>query len=435
MFKFLFKISLVGILFFGLTTACTEEGPIGGGGTPIPVEEEPLGPSIGLVTDAGLVSANTTIPVNSNFTVRVSAQAGEAALNTFTVLENGAPIDFNTIQVSEPEVGANPVLLLNEAWKTGFTWDITIQGASEAVNNSYSFEVKDENDKIDVVFVNVTTEVEVAIVGPTAEAIAEGNFISGSAVFPSGVPFEVLLAAQSGSTPIQSVTILEDGLPIDDLTRLQANGQQFPSNPWVFSEGQADLDWVVSIRNAESGDHLYEIIVADENGETSVVPIEIFGQATGTSLTNSLTGRLLFNQAGPAGTGGINLFNGESVGSTDASAHLRDEGIDLSVGASVNWNQQISGANNSVIRLVSASSQPEGFSFEGIQFQEEIQDLFATGQELTLTNDAGRAITPFVIVGDIFAVQNGADFFLVEVTNIVVSDDTNDDFYELSIKY
>ncbi len=433
MFKFLFKISLVGILFFGLTTACTEDGTLGGGGTPIPVEEEPLGPSIGLVTDAGLVSTNSTIPINSSFTVRVSAQAGEAALNTFTVLENGSPIAFDRIQVSDSDVGANPVLLLNETWKTGFTWDISIAGASEAVNTSYSFEVKDENDKVDVVFVNITTEAE--IVGPSAAAIAEGNYISSSAVFPSGVPFEVLLAAQSGSTPIQSVTILEDGLPIDDLTRIQANGQQFPANPWIFSEGQAALDWVVSIRNAESGDHLYEIIVADANGETSIVPIEIFGQATGTNITNSLTGKLLFNQAGPAGTGGINLFTGESVGSTDASAHLRDEGIDLSVGASVNWNQQISGANNSVIRLVSAISQPEGFSFGGIQFQEEIQDLFATGQELTLTNDAGRAITPFVIVGDIFAVQNGADFFLVEVTNIVVSDDTNDDYYELSIKY
>lgn len=436
MFKFLFKISLVGILFFGLTTACTEEGTLGGGGTPIPVEEEPLGPSIGLVSDVGFVSTNTTIPVNSNFTVRVSTEAGESALNTFTVLENGAPIDFNRIQVSEPAVGANPVLILNEAWQTGFTWDITFTGAADPVNNSYSFEIRDDNDKIDVVFVNVTTEAEaVEIVGPTTEAVAGGNFITGSAVFPSGVPFEVLLNAQSGSSPIQSVTILEDGLPIDDLTRLQANGQEFPANPWVFSEGQDALDWVVSIRNAESGDHLYEIVVEDANGEISILPIEIFGQATGTSLTNSLTGRLLFNQAGPAGTGGINLFNGESVGSSDPSAHLRDEGIDLSVGPSVNWNQQISGANNSVVRLVNTFSQPEGFSFEGIQFQEEIQDLFATGQELTLTNDEGRAITPFVIVGDIFAVQNGGDLFLVQVTNIVVSDDTNDDFYELSIKY
>ncbi len=435
MFKFLFKISLVGILFFSLTTACTEEGTLGGGGTTRPIEEEPLGPTIGLVTDVDLVSTNTTIPLNSSFTVRVSAQAGESALNVFTVLENGAPIAFDRIQFSDPDVGANPVLLLNEALKTGFTWDITISGAADAVNNSYSFEIKDENDKIDVVFVNVTTEEDVAIVGPTTEAVADGNFITGSAVFPSGVPFEVLLAAQSGSSPIQSVTILEDGLPISDLTRIKANDQQFPANPWIFSEGQDALDWIVSIRNAESGDHLYEIIVADANGEASILPIEIFGQATGTSLTSSLTGKLLFNQAGPAGTGGINLFSGESVGSTDASAHLRDEGIDLEVGPSINWNQQISGANSSVIRLVNISNQPEGFSFAGIQFQEEVQDLFATGQDLTLTNSSGRSVTPFVIIGDIFAVQNGADFFIVEVTNIAIFDDSNDDFYEFNIKY
>lgn len=429
MFKSLFKFSLIGILFFGLAVSCTEEGVITG--PTRPVEEEPVGPSIGLVTETGLVSANTTLPVGSNFTVRVSAQAGEAALKTFTLLENGTPISIDRIEVSDPDVGANPVLLLKEDWKTGFTWDIAIAGATSAANTAYSFEVADENDKIDVVFINVTTED--AIVGPTAEAIAEGSYIVGSAVFPSGQPFELLLAAQSGSTPITSVTVLEDGIPISDLTRIQANGQDFPANPWIFTEGQAALDWVVSIRNAEEGDHRYEIVVSDANGETSVVAVDIFGQATGTALTNTLTGKLLFNQAGPVGTGGIDLFTGESVGSSSALAHLRDEGIDLDLAPNANWKQQISGANNATIRLV--TNQPEGFSFEGIQFTEEVQALYETGQELTIENAAGRKVTPFVIVGDTYAVQSGPNHFLVTVTNIVITDSNNEDYYELSIKY
>jgi len=40
-----------------------------------------------------------------------------------------------------------------------------------------------------------------------------------------------------------------------------------------------------------------------------------------------------------------------------------------------------------------------------------------------------------VIVGDVFVVQNGGNYFLLEVTNINVTMDNNNDFYEFSIKY
>jgi len=171
MLKFLFRISFVSILFFGLTTACTEDSPIGGG-TTRPVEEEPTGPSIGLVADVNVVSEGTTVPPSSSFTVRVSAQAGEAALKTFTVLENGAVLPFSRIQYSDTNVGANPTLILDETLKTGFTWDITIMAPDAPGNIAYSFEVADDNDKVEVVFLGITVE-DAEPVAPTSSVVEE----------------------------------------------------------------------------------------------------------------------------------------------------------------------------------------------------------------------------------------------------------------------
>jgi len=434
MFKFLFKISLVSLLFFGLTTSCTEDDLGGSTGNPRPVEEEPAGPTIALVADVGLVSDASTVPAGETFTVRLSAQAGEAAIKTVTVLENGSPMPLERLQYSDASVGANPTLILSDDLKTGLTWDITITAPAEEGSTAYSFEVVDENDKVDVAFLTMTVEPDV-LIAPTAQVVEQPPYFWGSKTCPPGTRFTMLVVAESGSSPIQSVTVLEDGNIIEDLTRLQANGAEFPANPWTFSEGQAMLEWEVSIRTSEDGnDHNYQVVVTDSREMMSVVGIDVFAQPTGTALTNSLTGTLLLNQAGPAGTGGINLFTGESVGSSAMEATIRDEGIDLDLAAASNWRRQISGANGSVIRTV-GDGQPETFSFGNVQFAEEIVNLFDTGKDLITQNAAGRDITAFIIEGDVFIVKNGDTHFLVEVTRVVQTENDNDDYYELSIKY
>jgi len=432
MLKFLFRISFVSILFFGLTTSCTEDSPIGGG-TTRPVEEEPLGPSIGLIADVDIVSEGTSVPPGSSFTTRISAQAGEAALKTVTVLENGAVMDFSRLQYSDANVGANPTLILDQTLQTGLTWDITIMAPDAPGVVAYSFEVQDDNDKVSVVFLSITVE-DAVQVAPTSFAVEEAPYFWGSKTCGPNERFLMRVIAEGGSSLIQSITVLEDGQPIQDITRLQANNAEFPANPWIFSQAQSNLDLELSIRTAADGnDHSYTIVTTDENGLESTVSIDVIAAPTGTNISNSLVGTLLLNQAGPAGTGGLNLFTGESVGSSSTEAHIRDEGIDLEKSASVNWNQQISGVNGSVIRTL--GNQPESFSFSNIQFTEEIVNLFETGEELIIQNSAGRFLTPFVIVGDVFVVQNGGNYFLLEVTNINVTMDNNNDFYEFSIKY
>jgi len=79
--------------------------------------------------------------------------------------------------------------------------------------------------------------------------------------------------------------------------------------------------------------------------------------------------------------------------------------------------------NGSIIRTL--GNQPETFNFDNIQFTEEIVSLFETGDDLIVQNGAGRFLTPFVLVGD----------FLLEVTNVNVTANDNNDFYEFSIKY
>ncbi len=435
MFRLFFRISMIGILFFGLTTACTEEDTLGGGGVPRPVEEEPLGPSIDLVADVGLVSSSADIPAGTAFTVRVSAQAGEAALKSFAVVENGATMPFNRLQFSDPDIGANPALILKEADKTGIDWEITILAPETEASHAYSFEITDENDKVAVVFLNINT-VPMEVLPPSAVVVEEAPYFWGQKACPPGTSFTMLVRAEQGSAPITSITVLEDGIVIDDITRLKANGAEFPANPWIFTDGLEALEAEISIRTSEDGNnHTYQVVIGDGNEESSLLSIDVIAEATGTNLTNSLTGKLLLNQAGPAGTGGIDLFTGEGTGSSDSNAHLRDEGIDLDSEMAANWKRQISAINGAIIRTVDPSEQPEGFSFGAIQFKEEVQSLFDTGRDLITQNDTGRFVTPFVIVGDIFAVQQGDTYFLVEVTNLNVTEIDNNDYYVLSIKY
>ena len=285
------------------------------------------------------------------------------------------------------------------------------------------------------ILLTVTT-VSAEVIPVSAVVVEEQPYFWGTKTCPPGARFTMLVRAEQGSSPINSITVLEDGLVIEDVSRLAANGSEFPANPWEFTDGLESLEAEISIRTNEDGnDHTYQVVIGDANGESSIVSIDVLAQATGTDLTNSLTGKLLLNQAGPAGTGGIDLFTGESTGSSDANAHLRDEGIDLASEVAANWKRQISAINGSTIRIVDPFEQPEGFSFGAIQFKEEVQSLFETGRDLITQNDVGRFVTPFVLVGDIFAVQQGDTFFLVEVTNLNVTEIDNDDFYELSIKY
>jgi len=77
------------------------------------------------------------------------------------------------------------------------------------------------------------------------------------------------------------------------------------------------------------GSYVYTITVTDEFGLESNVEFTVnVVAATPLEVLNGV----LFNAGGPAGTGGLDMDNGMSTGSTDEAAEIKDQGIDSQSG-------------------------------------------------------------------------------------------------------
>ncbi len=420
--KIILKLSLLTLLFFGLLVACTEEG-----GVRIP-EEMPTGPTISLVAGPNQISSDATVPAGGTFTVQVSAQAGEAFLDIFSITRNGSNVPFDQLQFDQSDIAANPVLIINNDYKTSINWVIQITTDGSGAADTYTFTIQDENNQTASTSILIAQE----SAPPSLQFLEEAPYFWEDKTCPPDTRFTVRVLANKGTATLQTVSIFEDGLLITDLMRIQINGFDLFNNPTdVATDSRDGFDWEISIQTASDfGTKNYEIVVADENGQTASVALNV---TTGTTVT-VLSGKLLLNQAGPVGTGGINLLTGDGTGSSDANAHLKDEGIDTDLPVANNWKQQISGANGSVIRTL-GSDQPETFDYDNILLSEQIVELFVAGQDLTLTNGAGEAITEKIEIGAILLVQNGENHFAVRVDDVSVSPSDNADFYELSIKH
>ena len=136
----------------------------------------------------------------------------------------------------------------------------------------------------------------------------------------------------------------------------------------------------------------------------------------------------MLNQAGPAGTGGLDLDTGASTGSSDALAEIIDNGIDASLPAASNWIQSISSVNGSTIRVLrpGLNGLEETFSFASVLTKEEIPGLH--------NNNAAVYSGETVIVGDLFTVERGGSFYILEVTNVNVTTTDNSDSYRFNVK-
>jgi hypothetical protein len=130
---------------------------------------------------------------------------------------------------------------------------------------------------------------------------------------------------------------------------------------------------------------------------------------------------VLLNQAGPAGTGGLDLDEGIGTGSSDDRAEIRDLGIDVGLPASDNWLQQIAPANDAIIATVN---------------QELMFDEVITSAAIVDAFDANNAVTETARLegGEVFAVKRGEDYYLIRIAEINVVTTDNSDNYVLDIK-
>lgn len=423
--KTLLKFSLLSILAIIGFTSCEEDlggGGSGGGGTTV------SDPSTLLLTETGFVSFDATVMPGESFSVRLQAEQGDSPLGVLTITEDGSNVDLTRISIDGVAASSNPIVLFGTD-KDGFTADITIVAQTGESTNSYAFIVADEEGNTSTETVTITTESIVMVTPPTI--LVEG---SGMAMVTPGSIFGLPVNVSNVTTPLATIGVLQDGqymdadrLWFDDITI------QFPTNPATLPPSDANgfMRTIFLRVHADSGVRTYTVELTDEAGETYTKDVTL---ETGTSVT--ILDGVLFNRAGPAGTGGLDLDDGMSVGSADARADIKDEGIDGGP-ISSNWIRQISGANGASLKHIfeGQGGLPDNFDFDNVTTSQQVASLWDNGVPFVDTNADGDPVSLRVETGDIFSVMANNKFYLLRVAAINETVDNNQDNYMIDIRF
>ena len=389
-----------------------------------------------VVTNPPIVSitappANTTVNAGSWIEFSISATAGENPMNDVEILEDGLKIaDYaNRITINGSAASSNPILLFDDE-RNELSWIVGIKVQDDASTRTYSVRINDDKGGSDNVSVDITTSS-----GPLTLSMTSGTCFVTDATIDINSWFCVELIASKGAFSLATLSVMENGAPITDLTRISlqtAAAGNVAANPINIDVADQDgFTWKVYVKASNAGTNSYSYVLADVGSNTEMVGLSM---TTGNAIT-TLTGVLL-NQAGPAGTGGLDLNTGTGTGSADVAAEIRDEGIDIGQPNNLNWVQQISAVNGAVMRY--ADPAAENFDFDNITVDSEISAAFNSESiAFTATGfDSGNPASNTVQIGDVFLVRaaDGTDF-AIKVTNISVTDNDNSDSYTFDIKY
>jgi hypothetical protein len=207
---------------------------------------------------------------------------------------------------------------------------------------------------------------------PTIEFGSGLDVLTGNANLILDESFKVNLIGRKGTANLRVLRVLEDNVLVD------VNRITFPfeggANPLLLNANPESLDFTITIQSHDViSERTYSFVLEDVNGATNTISLKI--NVVGTAVT--LLDGVLFNQGGPVGRGGLDLDTGESTGSNDPKAKIRDEGIDLGRPLASNWRQQISGANGSEVRYLKRGQYglAENFSFDDIKIKEQMASL------------------------------------------------------------
>ncbi|MFK7921421.1 MAG: hypothetical protein AB8H47_05665 [Bacteroidia bacterium] len=256
---------------------------------------------------------------------------------------------------------------------------------------------------------------------PTIVLVEEAGFaVDGDSVVTE-TEFVVKVTATQGDDLLSRLSVSENGTDITELTRLTFDGDVAGSNPTPLpTEAQTGFTWTVGIVSGKNDQetNAYTISVTDATGNVAQVSFDI---TTEVGLETA-TGYLLLNQAGPSGTGGLDLDEGIGTGSADLTAEIADEGIDLGAPSNAtNWKQQIIGVNGTTLRIPDA-----GLEYDLLNNRTQLEAAYDAGVDVTTTEK--------VVIGDVFLVKNGEKYFVIKTVDITVTADDNDDFYEFEVK-
>ena len=247
----------------------------------------------------------------------------------------------------------------------------------------------------------------------------------------------VTVEATKGTKALKAVTVYQgaDKVEVADLT---IDGAAAASNPVLITSPTDVMTWDIAINvSADAGTVTYSVKVEDEGGLSDEAPFDVLVEA---ALEATITGVdiNLYNQAGPVGTGAIDLETGNGTGTTDVTADLRDMGIDSLAGSGDNWNRRIGGINGTVVRSVSGFTSAD---FGAVASKDAIALLYTNGTDLTgtLPTWGSFPVSEVVSEGDVFVVykSSSSTYFLVIVNTVTetIALGNNTDHYNVSIKY
>ena len=418
-------IHFLGLALMAMTFNACVEDPI----DPI----DPIfttGPEMSIVDEAGFIAFDATVAAGSEFNVKISATRGDSPLNAFYLQEDGTDVASSRFMVDGADSGANPKLIVG-ADKEGLTWELTIF-AHETGTATYRFVVEDEAGETTSQSLNISTD------GGTPPTVVLGG--SGMFEAEQGSLVSIPITVGQGTFALTSISVYENDVLIEDFAnRLYYDDLSFPfdGNPFVLpGADQNGFDKTLFIRAAaDAGVNTYRIVLADEVGNVTESTFDITTGVSGTPTT--LIQGVLFNRAGPVGTGGLDLDTGASTGSADGAAEIKDEGIDQSVSNDINWIKRISGVNGSVIKFLQpgAGQISENYNFDDIAVSEQIIELFDVGIDLGLVNANGESTSWDIEVGDNFVVQGTSKTYLLIVREVNETPDNNNDNYVIDIKF
>lgn len=371
--------------------------------------------TVNLQAGTDLVTSVTTIAPGATFAVNLVATAGDDAMKTVEVFEDGVSIPVvvgqSRIQYDGTAAAANPKLLFGDEINN-LDFNIQVVAHTEVGTRTYRFTVADDAGDTESVSVEVTTvgtPPALTLDGPVTLDLAPGKLNS------------VRLTAVKGAGSISAISVLVDG-EFEDIADL-AFGGDFTSNPQPL-EGAMTEGFVMeslSFRTRTTlGTYVYTIVVTDEYGQNSTTEFTV--NVVSTPL-ETLTG-VLYNAEGPTGTGGLDLDNGNSTGSASGEAEIRDQGYD----DAGNWAQLIAPvADATMFQLTpGANGIAEGFTFASITSKQDLANLSESGLPI--------GVSGTVLVGDMFVVNRAGLVYGILVTEVNVQADNSDNYVFTIIK-
>ncbi len=265
---------------------------------------------------------------------------------------------------------------------------------------------------------------------PFIQLLSGNDVISGDAMVDAGVPFNVRIDAQTGDNELESISLFQDGSLIST-SRMEFDlGLTTTQNPFLLVGADRNgKELLAAIDLHDSGTATYRFTVTDAAGNTDEVSIDV---SVGQPIDEEFSMVVVNNASGPS-QGGVDL--GETppatVSSGSNNADFVDAGIDTDLPTDANWLKQLIPSNGASISLfLDSEDRP---NFDEVSSKEAIVDLY-NDSDGTLYNDG--ELTAELVVGDIFVVRDGSNYFLVRVDRVEETPIPNDnnDFYEFTVK-